>query len=405
MRICARGSDDGAGVTKNVPSASGLMRPRIKRGLPQLRLVLAVMIAVGLAGGGVFGFQAVGSSLAKPTVHWQAGYLDVTATSSFKFGTAGSPVPESAVLSFVVSDPDSACVPNWGGLYSLEGAAQQLDLDHRIARLKKQGGSIAVSFGGPLNDELAVRCMDATKLFEAYASVVNRYETGTIDLDIEGVALTDSRTGLRRATAIAALQKARGAAGRDLKVWLTLPAAPTGLTQAGTEAIVQLLDSGVDLAGVNVLTMDYGAAKPADQSMGDASIQTLMAVHAQFATLLKAARLDVSDPEVWQRIGATPMIGVNDERGEVFSLDDAATLNRFAQDRGVARMSLFSTNRDRTCSSSPGVPEVVSQSCSGVEQGDVTFASVLGIGFDQIMPSSTPAPILSGSVFSSPPPW
>jgi chitinase len=377
----------------------------VQRRISPSRVVLGVLIIAGLAAGGVFGLKTFGATSAAPAVRWQAGYVDVAATPSFEFESQQS--QRTAVLAFIVSTPDSACVPSWGGAYSLDAAADQLDLDRRIARLKQQGGGIAVSFGGLLNDELAVRCTDASKLFEAYASVVNRYETDTVDLDIEGAALTDSAAGLRRATAIAALQKARVAAGRELKVWLTLPAAPVGLTQAGTTAIAQLLEAGVDLTGVNAMTMDYGAAKPKDQSMGDASIQTLMAVHAQFATLLQAAGLEVSDSDVWRRMGATPMIGVNDDRGEVFTLEDAATLNRFAQDRSLGRMSLWSANRDRTCTSNYVDLDVVSDSCSGVDQGDVKFADILGSGFDGVpgvsatARESSPSPSSPASAISA----
>lgn len=383
-------------VPQGDPEAGG-----VQRRLSPLRIVLAVVIVAGIAAGGVFGIKTFGATSAPPAEHWHAGYVDVTATPAFEFENQAA--QRTAVLAFIVSDPGSACVPSWGGAYSLDAAADQLDLDRRIARLKQQGGGIAVSFGGMLNDELAVRCTDATKLLGAYASVVNRYDTDTIDLDIEGAALTDAGAGLRRATAIAALQKARVAAGRELKVWITLPSAPIGLTQAGTTAISQLLTAGVELAGVNAMTMDYGAAKPAEQSMGDASIQSLMAVHAQLATLLKAAGQDLFDADVWRRIGATPMIGVNDDRGEIFTLDDAATLNRFAQDRGIGRMSMWSANRDRTCASNYVDLSVVSNSCSGVDQGDVTFASVLGAGFDDPLgtPNTAAAVLPSPSVSAS----
>ncbi len=328
----------------------------------------------------MLGIESLSGTSAASAPPWEAAYVDVTATPNFEF--ENQPEQHRAVLAFIVSDPGSVCVPSWGAGYTMDSAASQLDLDRRIARLKQVGGSVVISFGGLLNDELAVRCVNATRLFEAYASVVNRYEIGTIDLDIEGAALTDASAGQRRAVAIAGLQKARIAAGRDLKVWLTLPASPTGLTQAGTAAVAQLLGAGIDLAGVNAMTMDYGASKPESLSMGDASIQTLLAVHAQLGMLFHNAGVDLSDPDVWKRMGATPMIGVNDERGEVFTLEDASTLNRFAQDRGIARMSMWSANRDRTCRESAAAPTVVSSFCSGVEQSGATFASVLGAGFD-----------------------
>ena len=66
------------------------------------------------------------------------------------------------------------------------------------------------------------------------------------------------------------------------------------------------------------------------------------------------------------------MIGRNDVATDIFDLDDADALIAFARDRKLGRLSFWSANRDRPC----GVqldPGQVSNSCSGVEQGDVEF--------------------------------
>ena len=67
-------------------------------------------------------------------------------------------------------------------------------------------GDVSVSFGGQINDELAVVCRNVDALTDAYASVVDRYTLSSIDLDIEGPALADIAALERRAQAIAALQ-------------------------------------------------------------------------------------------------------------------------------------------------------------------------------------------------------
>src|SRR5690606_1759957 len=80
---------------------------------------------------------------------------------------------------------------------------------------------------------------------------------------------------------------------------------------------------------------------------------------------------------LWRRMGATPMIGQNDVPGEIFSLGAARGLATFAQEKGLSRMSMWSLNRDRTCSENYPDVSVVSNSCSGVDQGDSTFAQTL----------------------------
>ena len=108
--------------------------------------------------------------------------------------------------------PKSSCSPSWGGFYSLNQAANQLNLDRRVAQLQNEGASAVVSFGGQANNELAVSCTDPVKLAAAYESVIKRYSLTTIDLDIEGAAQGDQASLVRRAQAIATLQKGAHAA-------------------------------------------------------------------------------------------------------------------------------------------------------------------------------------------------
>jgi chitinase len=154
--------------------------------------------------------------------------------------------------------------------------------------------------------------------------------------------------------------------------------APSGLTVEGTDAVTQMLDAGVDLAGVNLMTMDYGDSRAKGQSMLDATTDAATAAHSQLDTLYSRHGVNLGPKELWTKIGITPMIGQNDVAGEIFSLDDAKAVNAFALDKGVGRVSMWSLNRDTTCGSN--YPDVtrVSDSCSGVSQGDLSYAALLG---------------------------
>ncbi|WP_141399314.1 chitinase, partial [Curtobacterium sp. 'Ferrero'] len=332
--------------------------------------------------GGYVGFgrwQAAQAAGAQQS--WFAAYTDVTATPTFAFEDVKSAKGRDVMLSFVVADHDEACTPTWGAAYSLQGASDTLDLDRRIARLQQQKGEVGVSFGGQANDELATTCTDASQLVDAYETVVQRYDVSTVDFDVEGDDLTNHDAGERRANAVKKLQDARRAAGHPLAVWLTLPAAPAGLTSDGTTAVAQFLKAGVDLAGVNAMTMDYGDGKGGSQRMYSASVQTLQEVQRQLGVLYRRAGTPLGDATLWHKVGATPMIGQNDVQDEVFSLADARKLNAWARERGLGRMSMWSLNRDTTCGSNYVNLSTVSNSCSGVDQGGVLFADVLGKGF------------------------
>ena len=174
-----------------------------------------------------------------------------------------------------------------------------------------------------MNDELAASCTDVDKLAAAYANVIDRYHISTVDLDVEGANLSDRAAGQRRADAIKKLQLDRRASGKSLAVWLTLPVSPSGLTGDGQAAVSEMLTTGVDLAGVNAMTMDYGSSRADGQSMLDATTGALTATQRQLKILYSRAGTQLSDATVWSKLGATPMIGQNDVPGEVFSLEIA----------------------------------------------------------------------------------
>ena len=353
------------------------------RKLSVLRLSLLSVVVGGLAVGGLTGFDRwEDARAAESTGAFFAGYVDVTATPSYEFEDPAAGIGGSAVLSFVVASKTEPCTPSWGTFYGLDEAEAALDLDRRVARLAQDGGEVIVSFGGLLNDELATACTDPEDLEDAYAEVIDRYKLSTVDLDIEGENLKDTAAGKRRAEALAALQAERAGGDTPLNVWLTLPVAPSGLTTDGTAAVAQFLEAGVDLAGVNVMTMDYGGSRPEGTSMLTASQNAADATHRQLQVLYERAGIDIGPQAAWRKIGLTPMIGQNDVKGEVFTLDDAKAFNTFAIERGAGRMSMWSLNRDATCSENYADTTVVSDSCSGIDQEGLSFAALLGADFE-----------------------
>lgn len=352
------------------------------RRLSPLRVAIATLLVVALAVGAFFGVQSWAS--AQNTTGgepWFAAYVDVTATPTFEFETPTDAIGQDVMLSFIVADPNDPCTPSWGGAYTMNEAANDLDLDRRLARLNQAGGGFGVSFGGLLNDELASVCTDVANLAAAYTSVIDRYKTTTIDLDIEGDDLRDTAAGERRAAAIASVQQQRRDVGKPLAVWLTLPVSANGMTEDGTTFVRQMLDAGVDVAGVNAMTMNFGQSRLNDESMADTAIRALKETQRQLDAIYRLADIPLSSGTIWGKLGATPMIGQNDERDEVFTLGDARILNAFAVEQGMGRMSMWSLNRDVTCG--PNYPDVtrVSDACSGIDQGDVRFADLLGAGF------------------------
>jgi chitinase len=256
------------------------------RRLSPLRILVVLAILGGLLALGFVGWErgrrSVEDLTASKTPTWFAPYADVTLQPSYAFEDPDAGPASMTALGFVVADPRQPCTPTWGAQYDLAGAASELDLDRRIARVHERGGDVVISFGGVANSDLALACKKQPALTRAYRSVMDRYEARIIDLDIEGTRLADPAANARQAAAMRALQK-EAPSGRPLQVWLTLPVTPAGLTPDGVRVVDGMLRAGVALAGVNVMAMDYGGSKPKDEGMGDAAKRALNATMLNWA--------------------------------------------------------------------------------------------------------------------------
>lgn len=339
------------------------------------RVAVVVVAVVGLAGLGFAVFRD-SSAAEPPPISWSVPYVDVTLTPTLAFQDPQANPARDVALAFVVADPDDPCTPTWGGAYSLAEAGEQLQLDRRIAALRAGGGDALISFGGQANRELAFACADQAALTDAYRSVVERYDVRVIDLDIEGDALGDPASIDRRSRAVAAIQNERRSAGEELAVWLTLPVAVNGLTPEGVDVVASALAAGIDLTGVNVMTMNFGSDSAPTTDMLAATTSALEATVAQVGRLYEDEGIELDAIERWGKVGATPMLGQNDVKGEVFTLADARGLADLAIAKGLGRVSTWSLNRDGPCPASFADVTVLSNTCSGVRQEPLEFTNV-----------------------------
>jgi chitinase len=242
-----------------------------------------------------------------------------------------------------------------------------------------------VSFGGKANTSLDVACPTAAALTAAYRSVISTYNLTTIDLDVEGSALDNFGAETRRAQAIAALERA----DPKLNVWLTLPVEKNGLQGDALSVLASMLRNHVTLAGINIMTMDYTSV-PAGTTMGQMAEDALNATAAQLATVYPQYGIRLHTQQIWQRLGATVMIGQNDMRGQNFTIGDAQTLVSFAAANHLGRLSIWSINRDSQCGSSFPETGLLSNTCSGTTQSGLEFTQTFTAlkGAAVILPSS-----------------
>lgn len=277
-----------------------------------------------------------------------APYVDVTLYPTYDLVSAAQTQGVKYFsLAFITADSNNQ--PAWGGYdaYAVNGGAFDMALRQQVAGVRAAGGDVMASFGGAAGQELAQVITDVPQLTAAYQTVVSAYNLTHLDFDIEGAAVADHASIDRRSQALAALQQNAAAQGQNLEIWFTLPVLPSGLTADGLYVLQSALKYGVQISGVNIMTMDYGeSAAPNPQGhMGDYAIEAATSLHNQLQSLYGSAK---TDAELWQMIGITPMIGVNDDTNEVFDLQAAQQIVDFALQKGISRISMWSLNRDTT---------------------------------------------------------
>ncbi len=337
--------------------SSSAHRRRTSRTTKLIGTAMAGALAVG--GGIAVAGSALATKAPQPGAAARAGFSPYVDTSLYPAydltGTAQKAGVKEFTLAFLTSA--GGCVPKWGGSGDLGGDA----VAQQIPALRKAGGDVRVSFGGANGTELAAACSSASQLAAAYGKAIDQFKLTKVDFDIEGGALPNAAANTRRARAIAQLQKQHP----GLDVSFTLPVMPEGLTPDGVGLLADAKKNGVKISAVNIMAMDYGSSYGGN--MGTYATRAATATQGQVKKTL-----GLSDADAWKAVALTPMIGVNDVQGEVFTLDDAAALVKFAQSKHLSRLSMWSATRDKPC---PGGPSRSAQpTCSSLAQAPLAFS-------------------------------
>ncbi|MCJ8171580.1 chitinase [Clostridium botulinum] len=276
------------------------------------------------------------------------------------------------ILGFVV---DKNGQPSWGTYYDMEEGPTDYQgggLLKEIKALRQMGGDVMVSFGGEANTPLAASIKDVNKLKDAYKKVIKDYGLTHIDFDIEGAWTADAASIERRSQAIALLQKELKAENHPLKIWYTLPVLPSGMTN-GVDVVKNAVKNGVELSGVNVMTMCFGQKAP-DGTMGDLVVESAKSVHKQLKDIYTQANIQKSDKEIWKMIGVTPMNGL-DYSGSILDQNGARKVASFGKTVGMGLIGMWSVNRDYQ--NSKGSTNYVSITDSSILQEKFEFGKIL----------------------------
>jgi len=343
--------------------------------LSLLRVIVAVTLLAGVGYGVFFGVKTkVTASAVSSRSTWFAPYVDLTLTPTYQFQIPSDDPARQTVIGFVVAASATSCTPSWGSYYSLPRANQSLALSARIAQLRGYGASPVVSFGGQAHTNLAVACSSAQTLAGAYQNVIDTYNLHTIDLDVEGAALNNFAAVQRNAKAVRILEKTAARRHRSLRVWLTLPVEPTGLQDNALAALESMVRDRVQLAGIDVMAMDFTHPPSNGTTMLDLVEGSADSTATQLTRMLSRYGIHVSKTRIWRLLGVTVMIGQNNIGGERFTTADAQGLASFAKTNHLARLSMWSINRDQPCATTFGAE--LSNTCSGTSESNLEFTHI-----------------------------
>lgn len=258
-------------------------------------------------------------------------------------------------LGFIVAKGYTICEPSWGTYYLPDDAP----INPQIKALRALGGDVCVSFGGSSGEPLHMNAPDINTIFKQYQLFCDAYGLTRIDFDIEGnwIDAVYANQNLNNSKALKMLQDYFKEKGKSIAIWFTLPILPTGLTADGLRILQQAISSGVDIGGVNAMTMDYGDTAAPDPSgkMGMYGINAITALKNQLNRLYGGTK---TEAQLWAMIGTTPMLGVNDITTEIFSQSDATQTLGFANQNNIGMISMWSANRDATGRAATGIPQI-----------------------------------------------
>ena len=251
---------------------------------------------------------------------------------------------------------------NWGGVSGADWAAEN------VPQLNSAGLNYVVSTGGEAG---TFTCASTAGMDSFIATYASPHLVG-IDFDIEG---GQSESDIQNLVAAAAGAQATYPNLQFSFTLATLGASDGsygGVNSLGNEVVEAVLGSSLKNYVINLMTMDFGSASSSvcvvvngSCEMGQSSIQAVENLEHTYG--IPASKIAV-----------TPMIGLNDNTSETFTIADVDTLTSYAVSNGLAGLHFWSFDRDTPCSDDYASPTCDSVSSTTPLEYTNRFLSDLG---------------------------
>jgi hypothetical protein len=251
-------------------------------------------------------------------------------------------------MAFILSN--GTCNPQWDGFRPLIGGVDQ----GTVNSVRAAGGNIIPSFGGANGNKLEQSCGSAGALANAYQQVINAYGLRAIDIDIEGDAYNNGTVQQRTVDALKTIR----ANNPSVSIIVTFPSNQSG---PDSSLINRAAASGLTVDAWTIMPFDFGGA---GRDMGQLTMQ---ATDSLKNTVRNA--YGYTDDVAYRHSGISSMNGITDNSENV-SLANFRTILSYAQQHHLARLTFWSTNRDRPCTGGGA------DACSGVSQQNWDYTRI-----------------------------
>lgn len=243
----------------------------------------------------------------------------------------------------------------WAGLPALSEDSndkwQYSGIIKSIKDLRDMGGDVTISLGGLTGTPFWEVTQDIDILAATYKDIIEGYGLTRIDLDIEGGA-RDKTKNIANAKAMKKVQDETG-----VKVILTLPVLPTGLTSLELDLMDAYLSQGVEIEMVNIMAMCYGSGTLLPgENYGTASLRAIDSTARQIKECYKKyANIDLTEAEAYRKVGVTTSVGFEGDAHPIFTKDWTELVVNHSIEKGIGMTSFWSLNRDAQLDGNKGI--------------------------------------------------
>jgi chitinase len=251
----------------------------------------------------------------------------------------------------------------WGGVSGADWAAEN------VPQLHAANLDYVVSTGG----EAGTFTCSSTAGMDQFISTYASSNLVGIDFDIEGGQTESEIQSLVAAAAGAQSTYPNLQFSFTLATLGASDGSYGGVNSLGNEVVEAVLGSGLKNYVINLMTMDFGSASSSVCVVVNGACEMAQSAIQAVENLEHTYGIPAS------KIAVTPMIGLNDNTSETFTIADVNTLTSYAVANGLAGLHFWSLDRDTPCSDDYASPTCNSVSSTTPLEYTNQFLSDLGL--------------------------